>query len=843
MHRSIEQFKADLVQSRQRHFSGEADAIAPFERVAAYTRDVDGIIVEIFTTLICPGSGSAGVCLIALGGYGRAELCPFSDIDLLILHEPSANAHADIAAAVRFFWDIGLTMGCVVRTIDECAGILGQDIASDTAFLENRFLAGHKALRQRLVDKVVTPYFSKRKKHYIDQMRRALRDQLYAPDSTLYQVEPDLKNGACTLRDCHRMVWAERLRVGLASIDQLESRSAFTAEQSRQFLSDYEFLLGLRASMHFLCGRRMDVMESALQPQLGSLCGFGADGAGPLMERFFKTVRSIKLFLLSYLEKNPGTTGLWLFVRRHIGSVEAAQGIFMNEGIFFMTHAALKLCKDPVWIMTVFKQAVLCHASFSVELRNCVRGAVGALTVDDFKSQEVGARFREILSYDAPVGHCLQLMHETGTLSRLIPQFADLTCKVEYDSYHEYTVDQHILMTLFTAEALTRERDGIVAELYADCPNRLVLRLGLLLHDIGKALPGDHVVNGAIIAETVCERLGLDEADSRRVRLLIYNHLDMSEFSLHREPQAGDLRDFAGILENRENLDMLFLLTVLDIRSVGRHTWTSWKAYQLEQLYYSLKKCLETPCAPSARKDAAHAADDPIDSYMRETIPEDRLRHEQWLAGLAPDEIQLHCDRFQGFERITVCGWDRRGFLRDVIGCFSSEGYNILNARIFSMPGNKVIDIFYVEPPKLPAVDSEKRIAGFLSKWNDIAAGKASADEFVSQRLKRYPVKQLRPNLHRAQPRVSVDNASSSTTTILEIRSADTFGLLHKIVQCLNKNGIDIRYAHLSTRVDQANDVFYVTDTANNKIDDEEKLRIVSGDIVASLQDGQVAPP
>jgi [protein-PII] uridylyltransferase len=352
-----------------------------------------------------------------------------------------------------------------------------------------------------------------------------------------------------------------------------------------------------------------------------------------------------------------------------------------------------------------------------------------------------------------------------------------------------------------------------------------------LLHDIGKALPGDHVVNGAIIAETVCERLGLDEDESRRVRTLIYHHLDMSEFSLHREPEAGVLDEFAGIIEDRVNLDMLYLLTILDIRCVGHSTWTSWKAYQLEQLYQSLRQRLEQPGAGRAWPLGADAS---AIAYARDTIPEDQARHKEWLAALAPDEVRIYCDTFHGFERLTVCGWDRMGFLRDIIGCVSSEGYNILRAHIFSMPDAKVLDIFYVEPPRNPVLSLEKRLSHLHNKWSSIAQGTISSADLIAERLRLYPPKQLRP-IQKAQTQVTIDTVSSAIASIIEIRTADTFGLLHTIAQRFNKNNINIRSAQLSTRVDRANDVFYVTDANNMKIIDPVVLQTLRSDILAAL--------
>lgn len=833
MHQSVDRYKVALQRSREQWFSSAETGISALDRVHAYTRDVDAVLIEIFNMFIAPSSGSVPVCLIALGGYGRGELCPYSDIDLLILHDEK-KAAPEIAAAVRFFWDIGLTMGCVVRTIDECSSIVGQDISTDTAYLESRFLCGSKELYLRLFHGFIERYFAKKKNFFVKQMRRALGDELYSPETALYRIEPDIKNGICTLRDCHRLLWAERVRVGLTSMKDLHARSHFSEAQTGQFCAGYEFLIGLRSQLHFVDGRRIDILETSVQSSVAERCGFGPDGAGRLMERFFKTVREIRLLLLSYLEKGPSGATVWTNLRKRVSAVEASPGIAMCEGIFFTTDKHVESAIDPVWILTIFRQAMKYRATLSVALRNAIRSAAGGLTAEDFKSRQVGELFREICSYEGPAGHVFQLMHETGTLARIIPQFEDILCKVEYDSYHEFTVDQHILLTLVAADELTRDRDPVLARIYAKCDKRVVLRLGLLLHDLGKALPGDHVVNGTIIAETVCERLGLDDDESRRVRFLVYQHLSMSELCFRREPERNVLEEFAGVVGDVKNLEMLYILTILDIRCVGRNTWTAWKAFQMEQLYENVRNVLEARKPPVVSGGACGNEDWSV-AYERDTLPEDRLRHSEWLRVLARGEMRLYCDTFDGFERITVCGWDRMGFLRDIIGCMSSEGYNILGAHIFSMPDGKVLDVFYVEPPQYPVLSSDKRLSNIGKKWESIAGGKATADSLIGDRIRQYPLKPLRTVQSDADVLVNVDNESSHCTTIFEIKTADNFGLLHRIIQCLNKSNINISSARLSTRVDQAVDVFYITDAEGGKIVDEEKIKHLAGDLKAAL--------
>jgi [protein-PII] uridylyltransferase len=825
----IEKFKAALFKSRLARFSEDGGRFIPFQGVAAFTKDVDGILVDVFATFIRPEQGARPISLIALGGYGRAELCPFSDIDLLILHDTS-QAPVEVEAAIRFFWDIGLSMSCVVRTKDECAGILGEDLSTDIAFLENRLLSGDADLYKRLIKDCVEPYFSRKKKQFVDKLRRVLQEKLYSPENALYHVEPDVKNGICALRDCHRLLWAEHLRTGASSLQELHSRSGFSARVTEQFTADYEFLLGLRSNLHMVCGRRMDILEIALQPEVALRYGF-AEGAGPLMEQYYKTVRSIRLFLLSYVEKWPSNSGLWTAIRKRVGALEVAPGVRMTEGIFFGAGKNLGQPINPTWILTIFRQALRLRATLSVEIRNAIRATADKLSVDDFKSQRVNKFFDEILSFEGKIGHVVQLMHETGVLSKIIPQFGDLLCKVEYDSYHEFTVDQHLLMTIVAADDLDSSPEGSIAKIYSKCASKNVLRLSLLLHDIGKALPGDHAVNGAIIAEPVCERLGLDAEDVRRVRTLVYHHLDMAEMSFSRAPDDRQLLEFARRIEDRMTLDMLYVLTALDIMCVGHGTWTAWKAYQLEHLYNDLLPLFGVsdgePRAPAGKGDNAD------DGYERDVLPEDRERHEVWFKQLTPGGLDIHTDEFHGFERLTVCGWDRMGFLRDIIGCISSEGYNILSAHLFSMALGKVLDIFYVEPPRVPSLPSGKRIENMQKKWHIIQNGPDSADSLVAERIKNYPLKELR-NARQSKPHVTTEEGSSDAVTVLKIKTADNFGVLHKIVQCLGKNGANVRSAHLSTRGALAYDVFYITDEAHKKLD-PRKLHKICRDIMEAL--------
>ena len=842
MDHSIARYRSELAACREALFRADGISTSIFETVRTYTQKVDAVLGEIFAAALAGLPVDEKVCLVALGGYGRRELCPYSDVDILILHEEGRATEA-IAAAVRHFWDIGLSMGSVVRTLRGCAAIMGDDFSTDTALLESRYVTGHRGLYGRLRDDVIIPHFVKQKKTYIDEISRTLHEGLFSPDQSIYRVEPYLKDGICCLRDCQRLLWAERVRSGARSFPDLHLKANFTAAQAARMEADYAFLLGLRAALHRICGRRVDVLETDLQPQVAAACGFGADGAGRMMEAFFKAVQRIRLVLLSFLERDLSGRNIWRNVRKRLSANPTGPGIAVLDGIMFSTRSDDPLIGTPLWLMRVFKETLVNRATLSVELRNRLRHFVSHIEDWEFKSQALGAAFRDILMSPEAIGQALRMMHETRILERLIPQFETLACKVEYDAYHEHTIDQHILLALQTADDMADDSDGKIRRIYRNLKRPFLLRLALLLHDIGKSQEGDHAQNGAIMAETVCERLGLNEEEAERIRFLVHHHLDMSYLSLQREPENHNIRQFARTLGDREALDMIYLLTIADIRSVGRHTWTQWKAYQLEMLYDRTLSALEQPGRPKpedrSEEDAPEAGAPAMldDFYLQSASPAERRRHGEWLVAVDTTDVLFYEETFSGFEHLTVCGHDRMGFLGDMIGCLSSEGYNILSARLHSTRDGKVLDIFNLEPPARPRLTPAVRIQNLYGKWRRLAGGGATADDLVAERLRKYPPAPLRAVSSEPYVRILVDNAASPLFTIVEIDTPDNFGLLHKIARCFSENSVNIISARLSTRIDQAVDVFYITDERKGKITDRDRIDDLKGKLIHTLEE------
>jgi [protein-PII] uridylyltransferase len=828
-------YKAKVIEKREQHFCSRKRLVAPLSTIHAYCRDIDKILRAIYARCIDIRKPDKDFCLIALGGYGRKELWPYSDVDILILHE---NQHRSVklTSFIRILWNIGLTLGCVVRTLAESKAILGKDLATDTALLECRYLCGNHDLFNKLQYKYIRPHFAKDKKFYLEELSASLREGLYSAENSLYRVEPNIKNGICTLRDCQRLLWAERIRTGAAKFADLHTKSGFSLAETKRFLANYTFLAGIRTELHLSGRMRIDVLETGMQNKIADTYGLTSNGAATLMEIFFKTVRDIRHLLLSFLEKDLSGKSIWHNVRIRMSALEIAPGIGLLDGIIFPLRKKNIRLETSYQIIQLFYIALTYQATFSVDMRNKIHRAISTIDPDDYKTKSVGDIFLSILAWPDSIGRILLMMQESGLLGKMIPPFDSLTCKVEYDQYHEFTMDQHILLAISACDDLTHDEDAKIRNTYQSIKDRLILRLAILLHDIGKVQEGDHAQNGAVITENICERLGLTEKQSEEVRFLVYHHLDMSNLSLQREPDSNNIMIFARELSSQRMLDMLYILTIVDIRSVGPKTWTGWKAYQLEQLY---DRVIQALLQPEERSDASAvmvvpAIPDP--SYLHDTLPEDRIKHRQWLKEVEDNKFQLYNESFTGFERLTVCSYDRAGFLSDVIGCISSEGYNVLSARIYSTPDGKVLDIFHVEPPEKPRIATTKRINNIYRKWKLIESRQTNADKLVLERIATYPPPALRLSQQISAIEVKVNNNDSQLYTIIEIDTADNFGLLHKITRCFHEKNVNIISAHLSTRNDRAMDVFYVNDTTERKIIAQDAIDQLRSTLVDTLR-------
>jgi [protein-PII] uridylyltransferase len=792
--------KSELFSARERCFEPLIIQTSPETAVHHFTDAIDEMVVDTFNLIM---RDTTGVSLMALGGYGRKEMCPQSDVDLLILNENNGSKE-NVSALVRALWDMGLPLGCVVRSIAECKRILGEDLATDTALLDSRYLAGDHALFCKLQSRVVNPYFVKRKEWFQNEMHAALRNG-FSSESGIYVVEPNLKNGFCTLRDCQRVLWAVRIFQRKFTRQQVWNLLPFTKTEIETFHKSYQTLLAIRCALHIVAQKRIDTLEFAYQDAVAKVLGLnGKNIAGPLMERFFKTITDVNNCILIFLEKSRSNS-IVKKIRQRLGSVEIGKNLKLLDGIIFQSGTVPLPGTDPAqWILDLYWLTLKFKAELSTGIQNFIRSLRTQLHPGSISSA-VSEGFKRILSLNTPVAHVIRSMHETGFLEYIIPEFETLRCKVEYDTYHEFTVDQHVVTALYTLDEFGTDREPQLKKVYGSIGELFVLRFAILLHDIGKSIDGEHAYNGAVVTSNICDRMGIDNPQRDQIIFLVLCHLELAFLAFHRVPEEQTLKAFAAKMENRNRLNMLYLLTIADIRSVGRKTWTEWKGLQLENIYKTILEEFE-----GRQSDFSNFADKiwPKDDILQDDI--NHLKDD-------PSELFIRAEPFVGFQRLVICGLDRIHFFADIAGCLSSEGYNILSAQIRTTDNGRAVDIFHVEPDEAVRITMEKQVDNIRKKWKLITDGNTTASQLIIDRARLYPRKALR--IIETEIVITIDNSISKEHTVIEVRAPDRFGLLYRISHCLSSLNINIVSARLSTRISQAVDVFYVSGKNGTKIE------------------------
>jgi [protein-PII] uridylyltransferase len=818
--------KPDMNSIRKSIFCSPRRFDAPLDCLHDFSAAIDAIISTVFSRIGEPHRQS--LCVVALGGYGRGEMWPYSDVDLMLLYREGTDLDI-IRSFERNVWDLGLIIGFSARTPSECSAILGDDYITDTALLEARSICGNPAMFHRLSEEVIKPFFRRRKRAFIDEMMSTLNAGLKSSDDTLYRIEPDVKNGICGLRDCHRIRWVDIVDSVLPNRSGAGKKNLLSSEERDLLEKCYTFIAGIRTELHTTGGRRIDTLEIALQPTIASAIGFLSGGAADLMKEYFNTVTVVRHCIMSLSEKVAAKRRTIGNIRSAIASFDVGNGLRVIDGFLHASGKSSSIKKDAVWIMTVFTTAHSCNTGISAGLRNQVRDAARMLSSTDFRDQVVENGIAEILSAKTDSGRIVDLMHDTGVLGLVIPEFQPLTCRVEFDSYHEYTVDQHSLMALRALDDADKDDDRMVREVFSRMKNLRVLRLALLLHDAGKAIPGDHCRSGAILIRNAASRIGFNDEEQAQAAFLIYNHLKLSELSFRRELEDFSIQQLAEKIGTPEMLDMLYLLTVLDIRHVGSKTWTGWKSMQLEEIHSRIRSILLNGPSDNWKNRLINETDE----YIAATIPEDRPLHEQWLKELGGKSIHLHTEKFTGFYRVSVVTRDRISLLADIAACFVSAGLNILSARINSFSGAGIVDVFDVEPDPVIVLGIDERMERFKASWDRLISGEVVSNEIVEARIKHYPRKPLRRI--DTDPSVTFNVKDSPDRTIIEIQAPDRFGLFYTIVNAIGSKRININAARIATSADEAADVFYVTDATNDKITDPGVLEDLKKTLMAVL--------
>jgi [protein-PII] uridylyltransferase len=822
---------------------------SPREFLRQHSDLVDGLVRKAFQKAQSQVSAPS-VCLVAVGGYGRAELAPYSDVDLLLLY--SSSKKEDLPPLVEKIlyplWDLGLEVSCSSRSINECLKMAQSDLHIKTGLIDGRYLDGEYEFFRKLYSLFTKNVLHRKVQKFADALAKDLylRNQKY--EDPAYALEPNIKEGEGGLRDFQIGRWIIRAKYKTDRWD-----SILFPDHSRMLEKSLQFLWAVRNQLHLLSGRRQDHLTFELQEQIAPILGLspGTEGIEEMMRQYHLSAQRISNFVYDILERalhEPSWVKKpFFFLQRK--KIDENFGIAYGE-LYLFDPVTFK--RDPSQLMTLFKhcQTYRTHMDFRTE-----EAVMEALPfVDDrFRgSEEVNQTFLSILKKGDGVDAILKKMHELGLLSRYIPEFSEIEGKVHYDLYHVHPVDIHSLLAV---EELGKLRGGLhqkdyplLSSLIREIENPEILFLTTLLHDIGKGTDGDHSLIGQEMVKQIGERMGLRAEGRELIGFLVSHHLFMIETALRR-----DLHDeqvilrFANELKNIDQLKMLYLLTFADIKAVGPEAWTSWKSTLLMELFLKASHFFErgAVAGPFLRRDEmiqklhASLSQEMISEYA-EHLPD------RYLSCYSVEEIVRHIGMARSIEKellfveweiekeiqakVSICTKDRYGLFSKITGSMFLNRLNILEAQIHTWGNGIVLDTFWV-------IDATRnvdwRLQQFKKDLEEILGEKVSLKDLLSKRKELNGIKQK--VMPRVPQEVKINNVDSDFYTIVEVTGEDRLGILYEVTQALTEHGCDIHFARISTLGNRIVDVFYVQDEWGEKIKEKNRTDQLKRSVFARL--------
>jgi len=860
-----ERLAAGREKLRQRHQRG-----SPGIQVSAALTDLlDEVVLGLYQAALADlnegdadGVG-AKIALIAHGGYGRRDAAPFSDVDLMILHEAEVGARVEPLASrlMRDVFDAGLQLGNSVRTIAQACQLARRDPAICTSLIESRYLAGSVTLFSRFVGK----FQQQTRRHLaalITAVDRARGEERAQFGETVYLLEPNVKRSPGGLRDLQLLRWIGFARYATAEYDGLLLCHALTREEHQSILRALDFLLRLRNEMHFFAGRSTDVLDRAEQLRIADVFGYRGDvGMLPVeqfMREYFRHTNFISQLAPRFVANaRPGSR--WKRWLASLVSHQFERDFRVEPSQISLTRSGLaKLQRDLAEVLRLADVANLYDKRIAHSTCEAVRRAVPNLPAEI--TRETAERFRALLGQPARLGEMLRFLHETGILERIIPAFAHARSLLQFNEYHKYTVDEHSLRAVEQAASLAAD-PGPVGHVYRSIKAKWLLHLALLLHDLGKGFAEDHSEVGLGIADETARRLWLSDRDRETLKFLVHKHLTMSHLAFRRDIDDTQLVvRFAVEVGSPEALQMLYVLTAADMSAVGPGVWTNWKAEVLTALYHYTMEHLagEAPGTTSAGRmqelrqsvlDAIAGTSDREwyerhirllpNSYLRATPPQQAAADLRQLHSLGSGDA-IAAGRYQpesGTVQYTIVTHENvtPGIFHKLTGALSEKGLQILSAEINTLADGLVLDRFHVvdpdfagEPPPARLDDVCRALVGWLRPPADGAVRQSQVRRWGSRRGRAVPT--------HLPTQVRVDNNTSDRYTIIDVFAADRQGLLYTITRALFELGLSVSLAKIATHLDQVVDVFYVSDQHGRKVRDEGRLQTIRSRLMEAIE-------
>jgi len=825
-------------------------------------------------------SDAERMSIVATGGYGRGLLAPGSDIDLLFLLPYKQTPWGESVAEYMLYvlWDLGFKVGHATRTVDQCIKLSIADMTIRTALLDARLIHGDRQLFAELEDRFRAEVVKGTARQFIDAKMGERDERLRRTGESRYKVEPNVKDGKGGLRDLHTLHWLSKYLFGQEVGHAAVAAGIFTPDEAGTFRKCEDFLWSVRCHLHFLKGRAEEVLTFDYQAAMAEKLGYTEHGGLRAVERFMK-----HYFLMS---KEVGDLTTILCGALEMQQLKAAPGIsrffkplswsarreLRQRTDFRVDNDRLNVAdaevfeRDPVNLIRFFANA---QSTGGFIHPNAVRLLRRSLRLVDDKMRndpEANRIFLDLLTSPSQPDATLRRMNEAGVLARFLPDFGRVVAMMQFNMYHHYTVDEHLLRTVGNISQI--EKGGMGAELplstevIKNIKNRRALYVAAFLHDIGKGRKEDHSIVGARIARKVCPRLGLTPAETDLVAWLIEEHLTMSNVAQSRDiSDPKTARDFAAKVQSPERLKLLFLLTVADIRAVGPGVWNGWKGQLLRTLYYETEPLVAGGHTQQQRRERIERAQQELTAalskwpesdvktfidrhyanYWLRTDTKTQIEHAELLlsAQMAGKKLatRVKTDAFTAITELTVYAPNHARLLALFAGACAAGGANIAGAHITTTRDGFALDTFLLNREFQNDEDELRRAKRIGDTIDRLLEGKERLAELLQKK---------RPNVRSVEmfavaPEVIISNSLSERLTVIEVAGRDRPGLLYDLTSTLSDLSLDIASAHITTFGEKAVDVFYVTDLTGKQIDSEPRQQTIRERLTKVLAGGAVA--
>ncbi len=807
--------------------------------------------------------------VVATGGYGRGELAPLSDIDLLFLRPYKQTPWGEqiVEFMLYLLWDLGLKVGHATRTVAESLRYAENDQTIRTALLEMRYLWGDRDLYDELHRGFAQKFHTGDGRDFVEA-KLAERDQRHQRmGDSRYVVEPNVKEGKGGLRDLHLLFWIAKYLYRVSEPADLVSKGVLTREEARLFERAERFLTTVRCHIHYLTSRADDRLSFDLQREIAERLGYqdrpGSRGVERFTKHYYlhaKAVGDLTRIFVAALEdshkRKPRLAALWQTLRPR-----QLEG-FKLDGERLAVASPDTFAKDPVAILRLFHVAQENDLDIHPATLRLITQNIRL--VDRLRADPVANRlFMEMMTSQHDPETTLRRLNEAGVFGRFIPDFGRVVAQTQHDMYHTYTVDEHTIRAIGILSRIEsgelKEDHPLSADMVHKILSRPVLYLSVLLHDIAKGRGGDHSVLGADVALQIGPRLGLSAAETETVAWLVRYHLAMSGTAFQRDlMDPKTIETFAALVQSPERLRLLLVLTVCDIRAVGPNVWNGWKAALLRQLYNAAEQVLSGGTLAGGRADRIRQIQAEVAKRLASWSDAERDEHfargyaPYWLS-FDPDTLARQAELVRGAERqrqplaiehrvdaarsvteVTIYTLDTHGLFARLAGAMAVSGANIVDAKIFTLANGMALDTFWIQDLEGKPFDDPQRLARLSARVELALSNRLNIQRELDQQRSSWP---KRDQVFTVEPRVLIDNNASDTFTVIEVNGRDRPGFLHVVTRALTRLNLQIASAHITTYGERAVDVFYVKDLFGLKVVNQDKLKQVADAVEKSIRE------